>query len=46
MNHQKVSFIKSFIRIVGCIFLMYGQLRTAGMIIILAEMLGITEELI
>lgn len=47
--HQKVSYIKSGIRIAGCVFALwfttYGIAILAGMLII-AEFLGIIEEYI
>lgn len=45
--HQHISFVKSAIRIVAGVFLMFPQgLIMAGSAIIIAEILGIIEELV
>ena len=44
--HQRISFIKSALRIFAGITLIYGDLVSAGILIIAAEMLGIVEELV
>lgn len=43
--HFKVSLIKSFLRIVAGGALFSGLLGTAGILLILAEVLGIIEEI-
>jgi|TARA_Y100001938_G_C7868185_1_gene318978 hypothetical protein len=43
--HFYISLVKSFIRIVGCGFLMGGNFLMAGFLLLLAEVLGIAEEL-
>lgn len=44
--HLQISLIKSGIRIIAGIFLIYGQLGAAGLAIIGAELLGVAEELV
>ena len=43
--HQKVSFIKSAIRILGYTFLWYN-LDIAAILLILSEVVGVLEELV
>ena len=43
--HFWISFAKSIIRIFAAFALIGGNLVTAGLILILAELLGIAEEL-
>jgi len=43
--HFYISLVKSFIRIVGCGFLMTGNFLAAGLLILSAEVLGIAEEI-
>lgn len=43
--HQKISFIKSGIRIIGYIFLPFSLEIAAG-VLILSELIGIIEELV
>ena len=43
--HQRVSFIKSIVRIIGYGFLPFS-LETAAIILILSEIIGIVEELV
>jgi hypothetical protein len=43
--HQKISFLKSAIRIVGYGFLPFS-LETATIVLILSEIIGIGEELV
>jgi len=43
--HQQISFIKSFIRILGYFFLWYS-LDIATILLILSEIVGIGEELV
>lgn len=45
-KHQYISFIKSGLRIVGCYFLAYYDLQLAAGLFLLAEFLGIAEELV
>jgi len=45
-RHQTISFAKSAIRIIASISLMGGSLVAAGFGFILAEVLGIIEELV
>jgi predicted cobalt transporter CbtA len=44
--HRNISFVKSALRILGGALLCVGQLFAAGALIILAEVLGIAEELV
>jgi hypothetical protein len=44
--HRNISFAKSGFRIVAGAFLCVGQLALAGVFVILAEVLGIAEELV
>ena len=44
-KHQLISFIKSFIRILGYCFLPFS-LTTATIVLILSEIIGIIEELV
>ena len=44
--HQRISFIKSGLRIIAGYALICGELVTAGSFLILAELLGIVEELV
>jgi len=43
--HQRLSFVKSSIRIVGYAFLPFNLLIAAG-VLILSEVVGIVEELV
>jgi hypothetical protein len=45
-NHQIVSFAKSGLRILAGVFLCANMLISAGVLLILAELLGILEELV
>jgi hypothetical protein len=45
-GHFYVSLAKSAIRILAGISLIYGSVFTAGVLLIVAEMLGIVEELV
>jgi|TARA_R110000851_G_scaffold82014_5_gene179958 hypothetical protein len=45
-HHQLISFIKSGIRIISCIFGMFGLFGWAFFGLILAEIVGIFEELV
>ena len=46
MNHFNVSILKSLIRIVGCMTLIYGNLAAAGCLLVAAELLGVVEEFV
>jgi hypothetical protein len=46
LDHTNVSFIKSLVRIAGGIALIAGSLLVAGVLFIVAEMLGILEEIV
>jgi hypothetical protein len=46
LNHNNISYIKSGIRILAGAFLISGNLLVAGITIILAELLGILEEIV
>ena len=45
-RHRVISFIKSGIRIIAGLALIYGSYITAGLLFIIAEVLGIIEELV
>jgi hypothetical protein len=45
-KHRNISFAKSALRIVAGVLLCAGQLFAAGALLILAEALGIAEELV
>jgi hypothetical protein len=45
-KHQVVSFAKSTVRILAGGFLCANMLMSAGVLLILAELLGILEELV
>ena len=44
--HQRISFIKSGLRIIAGLCFMYGIIPLAGAFLIIAEVLGIAEELV
>lgn len=44
--HRNISFVKSGLRIVAGLFLCNGSLLGAGVLLILAEILGIVEEMV
>jgi hypothetical protein len=46
IKHRTISLIKSGLRIVGCYFLAYYDLQIAAGLFLLAEFLGIAEELV
>lgn len=46
LTHKNVSFVKSGLRIVAGVSLVYGNLVLAGVSFILAEGLGILEEVV
>jgi len=45
-RHRVISFIKSGFRIFAGLALIYGSFITAGLLFIIAEVLGIVEELV
>lgn len=45
-KHQMISFIKSGFRIIAGFTLAFGSLQGAGLMLVLAEILGIVEELV
>ena len=45
-KHKILSFVKSGIRIVACFALAVADLHAAGLLLVLAELLGIAEELV
>jgi len=45
-KHKNISFAKSFIRILAGICLMYGQFWWAGAGFVIAELLGVVEEMV
>jgi len=46
MNHLNVSLVKSALRLVACYFLAYYDLQIAAILLALAEVLGVAEELV
>lgn len=46
VKHQYISFAKSGLRILAGVFLCASMLVSAGVLLILAELLGILEELV
>ena len=46
VRHRTISFVKSGLRIVACGFLAYYDLQIAAGLFLLAELLGIAEELV
>ena len=46
LNHFNVSIVKSALRVVAGLALMYGAIFSAGGLLIAAEMLGILEEFV
>jgi len=46
MNHKNVSLVKSALRLVAFYFLAYYDLQIAAILLGLAEVLGIAEELV
>jgi hypothetical protein len=46
VKHRTISFIKSGLRIAACYFLAYYDLQIAAGLFLLAELLGIAEELV
>ena len=47
MNHMNVSFVKSTIRMLGCILgILLQSITVLGFLLLLAEVLGIIEEVV
>jgi hypothetical protein len=46
VKHRIISFAKSGLRIVACGFLAYYEIQIAAGLFLLAELLGIAEELV
>ena len=46
LKHKYISFIKSAFRIVAGMSLVYGAVWYAGILLIIAEFLGVVEELV
>jgi hypothetical protein len=46
VKHRLVSFVKSGLRIVACVFLAYYEIQIAAGLFALAELLGVAEELV
>jgi hypothetical protein len=45
-KHKYISFVKSFFRIIAGIALCFGEFAVAGVLLIVAEALGIYEEMV
>ena len=45
-NHFHVSMVKSGVRIIAGVALIFGDLLLAGILVIVAELLGIVEEIV
>jgi hypothetical protein len=46
IKHRAISFAKSGLRIAACYFLAYYDLQIAAGLLLVAELLGIAEELV
>ena len=46
IKHRVISFVKSGLRIVACYFLAYYDFQIAAGLFLLAELLGVAEELV
>jgi hypothetical protein len=46
IRHRTISFVKSGLRIAACYFLAYYDLQIAAGLFLLAELLGVAEELV
>jgi len=46
IKHRTISFVKSALRIVACYFLAYYDLQIAAGLFLVAELLGVAEELV
>lgn len=45
-KHKYISFVKSFFRILAGVALCFGEFVIAGSLLIVAEVLGVAEELV
>ena len=45
-KHKIISFIKSAIRIVACVALAYYEIQAAAVLLLVAELVGIAEEMV
>jgi hypothetical protein len=45
-KHKYISFVKSGLRIVAFGFLAYFEIQTAAVLLLLAELLGVYEEMV
>lgn len=46
LNHRNVSLVKSVLRIAACYFLAYYSVQEAAILLAVAELLGVAEELV
>lgn len=46
IKHRVITFTKSGLRIVACVFLAYYEIQIAAGLFLVAELLGIAEELV
>jgi hypothetical protein len=46
VKHRTISFVKSGLRIAACYFLAYYDFQIAAVLLAVAELLGIAEELV
>lgn len=46
IKHKAISFVKSGLRIIACGFLAYYDIQLAAILFLVAELLGIAEELV
>jgi hypothetical protein len=46
IRHRTLSFLKSGFRIAACVALAYYEIQTAAILLAIAELLGIGEELV
>jgi diketogulonate reductase-like aldo/keto reductase len=45
-KHKYVSFAKSAIRVAAFVFLAYYEIQTAAVLLVIAELVGVAEELV
>jgi hypothetical protein len=45
-KHKYISFVKSTIRIVACVFLAYYEIQIAAVLLAVAELVGVVEEMV
>ena len=45
-KHKAISLVKSVLRIVACVALAYYEIQLAAILLAIAELLGIAEELV